>query len=281
MGAESRRNGPPRKRIPKETVQAQTREKSVVNERPTRTFDAFSAMKRCSPVAPRAGFTLVELLVVIGIIVILMSLLLTAIPAVKEAARKLEAKNAVNQITVAANAYYTEYAKFPPLNDPDEPPPAADKDQWVGDQAMTAKMNNNALFYTLRNIAKGPNTGNAANPRRVIFYEGKSAVVSAAGKPRGGFFDRSANGGTPPSTEESCLYDPWGHQYGVILDTTGDDRIDLEGIYTDFQGSGEAGKAPRKKVGAFAMGKDELLGKKGDKSYRAGSETSDDVVSWE
>src|SRR4030095_15406592 len=149
-------------------------------------------MKRLSPSFSKAGFTLVELLVVIGIIVILMSLLLTAIPAVKEASRKLEAKNTVNQITVAANAYYTEYAKFPPLNDPDEPPPAADKDQWVGDQAMTAKLNNNALFFTLRNINKGPNKDNAANPRRVVFFEGKSAAVNNSGKPRSGFYDRSA-----------------------------------------------------------------------------------------
>ena len=238
-------------------------------------------MKRISPVAPRAGFTLVELLVVIGIIVILMSLLLGAVPAVKEASRKLEAKNTVNQICVAANAYYTEYAKYPPLNDPTSPPPDADKDQWVGDPAMTAPYNNNALFFTLRNIAKGPNKDYATNPRRVVFYEGRAAVVSNAGKPRSGFFDRSANGGTPPSTEESCLYDPWGKQYGVIFDTTGDDRINLEGIYTDFQGATESGKAPRKKVGAFASGKDEQLGKKGDKTYRSGSETSDDVISWE
>lgn len=240
-----------------------------------------SVMKRFSPVASRAGFTLVELLVVIGIIVILMSLLLTAIPAVKEASRKLEAKNMVNQITVAANAYYAEYAKFPPLNSPDAPPPKTDKDQWVGDQAMTATENNNQLFFTLRNIAKGANKDNATNPRRVVFFEGKSAVVSSAGKPRSGFYDRSATGGTPPSTEESCLYDPWGKQYGVILDTTGDDRIDMEGIYTDFQGATEAGKAPRKKVGAFAMGKDEKLGNNGDKSFRSGSEASDDVISWE
>ena len=238
-------------------------------------------MKRLSPVASRAGFTLVELLVVIGIIVILMSLLLTAIPAVKEASRKLEAKNMVNQITVAASAYYTEYAKFPPLTEPDQPPPAADEDQWVGDPAMTATHNNNALFFTLRNIAKGPNKENATNPRRVVFFEGKSAVVSSAGKPRSGFFDRSATGSTPPPTEESCLYDPWGKQYGVILDTTGDDRIDMEGIYTDFQGASESGKAPRKKVGAWAMGKDEALGKAGDKSFRTSTETSDDVISWE
>ena len=238
-------------------------------------------MKRSSPVASRAGFTLVELLVVIGIIVILMSLLLTAIPAVKEASRKLEAKNMVNQIAVACNAYYTEYAKFPPLTDPSAPPPQADKDQWVGDSAMTATQNNNQLFFTLRNIAKGPNKDNATNPRRVVFFEGKSAAVNNSGKPRSGFYDRSATGGTPPSTEESCLYDPWGKQYGVILDTTGDDRIDMEGIYTDFQGASESGKAPRKKVGAFAMGKDEKLGKDGDKNFRSGSETSDDVISWE
>lgn len=238
-------------------------------------------MKRFSPAASRTGFTLVELLVVIGIIVILMSLLLTAIPAVKEASRKLEAKNTVNQITVAANAYYTEYAKFPPLSEPGAPPPDAAADQWVGDPVMTATSNNNVLFFTLRNIAKGPNKENNANPRRVVFYEGKSAVVSNAGKPRSGFFDRSANGGTPPANEESCLYDPWGKQYGVILDTTGDDRIDMEGIYTDFQGATDSGKAPRKKVGAFAVGKDEKLGNNGDKAYRTSSETSDDVVSWE
>jgi prepilin-type N-terminal cleavage/methylation domain-containing protein len=240
-----------------------------------------SAMKRFSPVAPRSGFTLVELLVVIGIIVILMSLLLGAIPAVKEASRKLDAKNMVNQIAVATGAYYTEYAKFPPLNEATAPPSKGDEDQKCGDSEMNAQYNNNALFFTLRNINKGPNQEYSANPRRVVFMEGKAATVSQAGKPRGGFFDRSANGGTPPSNEESCLFDPWGKQYGIVLDTSGDDRIDLEGVYTDFAGSGESGKAPRKKVGAFSMGKDEGLGKKGNKTYRSGSETSDDVVSWE
>ena len=158
-----------------------------------------SVMKRLSPVALRSGFTLVELLVVIGIIVILMSLLLGAVPAVKEASRKLEAKNMVNQIAVAANAYYTEYAKFPPLSDPNTPPPEADGDEKVGDPEMGVKNNNNALFFTLRNINKGPNQDYSSNPRRVVFMEGKAATVSNAGKPRGGFFDRSANGSTPVS----------------------------------------------------------------------------------
>src|SRR4030095_11819251 len=170
------------------------------------------------------------------------------------ASRKLDAKNMVNQITVATNAYYTEYAKFPPLNEASAPPPKGDEDQKVGDPAMGVEFNSNALFFTLRNINKGPNQEYSANPRRVVFMEGKAATVSQAGKPRGASNDRPANGGTPPSNEESCLYDPWGKQYGVILDTSGDDRIDLEGVYTDFQGASETGNAPRKKGGAFAMG---------------------------
>jgi prepilin-type N-terminal cleavage/methylation domain-containing protein len=283
MGAEIKRRAGERKGIPSGIFNiAWKRNRLSMNGQPVVSPSRYLfVMKRFSPVASRAGFTLVELLVVIGIIVILMSLLLTAIPAVKESSRKLEAKNMVNQIAVAANAYYTEYAKFPPLTDPNAPAPAADQDQWVGDQVMGAQHNNNALFFTLRNINKGPNQEYAANPRRVVFFEGKAAIVSDAGKPRAGFYDRSNNGGTPPSDQESCLYDPWGKQYGVMLDTTGDDRINLDGVYTDFSGVGESGKAPRKKVGAFAMGKDEGLGRKGSKAYRDGTETSDDVVSWE
>jgi prepilin-type N-terminal cleavage/methylation domain-containing protein len=238
-------------------------------------------MKRSSQVRLRFGFTLIELLVVIAIIAILMGLLMTAIPAAKDAARKLEARNMVNQVVVAANAYYTEYAKFPPLSDPNGSAPDPNTDQWVGDPAMGAQSPNNALFYTLRNIAKGPNVDNSANPRKVVYFEGKAATVSASGNARGGFFDKDANGGAAPATQDSCLFDPWGHQYGVILDTNGDDQIDLKDTYTDFAGAGDSGKAPRKKVGAFSMGKDEKLGTKGDKTYRSNGQVSDDVISWE
>jgi hypothetical protein len=78
------------------------------------------------------------------------------------------------------------------------------------------------------------------------------------------------------------LYDPWGQQYGIILDTNGDGRIDLSGVYSDFAGvdSNTTG-APRKRVGAFSMGKDKMLGTMGDRFYRRGGELSDDVISWE
>jgi len=239
-------------------------------------------MKRTFPNRLAAAFTLVELLVVIAIIVILMSLLLTAVPAVKEAARKAEARNTCNMVVTALNSYYTEYARFPPIKDPSAPASGTvTADIVVGDPQFGAEEPNNVVFYTLRSIPKGPNDSNLCNPRKVVFYEGKIATVSAAGNARGGLYDKMNNGGSPPSNEESCLYDPWGRQYGVVFDSTGDDRIDLVGYYNDFAGVDDSGKAPRRKAGCFTTGKDEKLGKTGDGTYRNGTELSDDVVSWE
>ena len=241
-------------------------------------------MKTPAFTSSRAAFTLVELLVVIGIIVILMSLLLGAIPGVQNSMRKTEAKNMTNQIAVAVNAYYTEYAKFPPVEDPSAKTKtqAVDEDTVVGDPKLGAKLPNNVLFHTLRNIPKTPNDNYQLNPRKVGFFDGKAAIVSAANKPRGGFFDRSTQGTSPDAEVDGCLYDPWGTQYGVVMDTTGDERIDLENFYLDYTGDDAvSGKAPRKRTGAFSVGKDEMLGNKNNKLYRNGTDTSDDVVSWE
>jgi hypothetical protein len=114
-----------------------------------------------------------------------------------------------------------------------------------------------------------------------VYYAGKVAVLSA-NQPRGGFFDRTSDGSAPPAGAAGSLYDPWGAQYGVILDTTGDERIDLGALYTDFAGDNPiGGKAPRYRVGAFSMGQDGMLGTKGDHLYRKGITVSDDIVSWE
>lgn len=241
-------------------------------------------MKRTAPHRLPAAFTLVELLVVIAIIVILMGLLLAAVPAVKEAARKAEARNTVNMVVTAVNSYYTEYARFPPTEDPNQQSGAAAaavEDVVVGDSKAGATIPNNFVFYTLRNIPKGVNDSYSCNPRKVVFYDGKSANVNSAGRARNGFYDKTSTGGVPPATEESCLYDPWGNQYCIVFDANGDDRIDLKGYYSDYTGVDVSGLAPRRKVGAFSMGKDEKLGNNGDKVYKNGSELSDDVVSWE
>jgi prepilin-type N-terminal cleavage/methylation domain-containing protein len=227
-----------------------------------------------------SAFTLIELLTVIAIIAILMALLFPAIGAVRESARKTQAKTDEMQVVAAVKAYNTEYGKYPNVQ-PNATTTAGDT--LVGDMDTTSGMgsqpvaDNNTLFDIIRNIAdNSANKDNQGNPRRIVFFEGKA--VSNPSAPKSGFLDNTANGGKASS--KGGFYDPWGTEYFVYLDTDYDNQIDVSANYQDFPKD----SSPQVGVAVFSLGKDRSLGSPSagvNSKYKSGNNTSDDVLSWQ
>jgi len=199
-----------------------------------------------------SAFTLIELLTVIAIIAVLMGLLFPAIGAVKEQARKTQAKNDLTQIVTAVNAYYTEYSKYP-----------------VWPQATTAAdvkyddTNSASLFNVLRSINPSSDPTLSLNPRQVVFLSAPIAKTDTTGaNPKGGV-----------DTTTGKYYDPWGVSYNVAVDADYDNVIKTATHgYTDSNyASISAG------VIAWSFGKDKKQGVNGNKKFAG----SDDVISWQ
>jgi prepilin-type N-terminal cleavage/methylation domain-containing protein len=76
-------------------------------------------LNRKSPIASRqAAFTLVELLIVIGIIAVLIGILLPAVGKVRIASQKVATQNTINRLVQGCEAYFADFNAYPgPFSD--------------------------------------------------------------------------------------------------------------------------------------------------------------------
>ena len=115
----------------------------------------------------RAGFTLVELLVVITIIGILISLLLPAVQAAREAARRMQCQNNLKQLGLAVLNYESQSSIFPPSSswpagvDPFNVPLDNYRANWV--ILVLPFMEQQALYNSIALASPISGTANANN----------------------------------------------------------------------------------------------------------------------
>jgi prepilin-type N-terminal cleavage/methylation domain-containing protein/prepilin-type processing-associated H-X9-DG protein len=109
------------------------------------------------PVASSPGFTLIEVLVVIAVIGLLVALLLPAVQAAREAARRMQCTNNLKQLGIALHGYEGAFGSLPWGEGPDG------WNNWSAHVMLLPYLEQGALFNAVNFIDWGGGPGNAMN----------------------------------------------------------------------------------------------------------------------
>ncbi|TAG10913.1 MAG: prepilin-type N-terminal cleavage/methylation domain-containing protein [Verrucomicrobia bacterium] len=190
----------------------------------------------------RKGFTLVELLVVISIIMVLAGAGFAAGNSAIQKARKTVALGTCTQIESAVNQFYAEYGSMPVAN-------------LTNDTKFNTKTGSGLTMLNVL-LGKEGNTATPLNARSVRFLsvkEGKAnkngLIYNTGGNVLSGFFD------------------PWGGAYFVKIDGDYDEQIDITESDTP-----PSIKLNGRRAAAWSKGADAISGQ--------GGSARDDVKTW-
>jgi len=158
-------------------------------------------MKHTLYLAARRGFTLIEMLVVIGIIGILASLAVPAATGVMKKAKKVKTSAALKDIQLGIKNYQVEYNRYPlRAGSTTEDPIPLDE----GSSLLKVLLGQNA---------------DKLNPRGIIYIE------PTMGK--------NGTGGLTGSEGSYGLMDSWGEPYQVVMDANYDNKISNPDVRND------------------------------------------------